>query len=106
MAIREGTTVSLLVSEAITYWILYLAKIAKSEAEEAEEKDTAALDQEIKEAEELLYDIRVQRCLALLKRERADREKYAQKSRLAWARMYPGRPWPGAPGWKRKKPKV
>ena len=98
MALREGCSYSQLASEAIAYWIAYLARIARKEEKERSPKE---LYQELLDAERLLHEIRVQKLARKLKKKyptKRDIWKYALISRASWNRRYPGKPWPGAPG--------
>jgi len=94
-ALRDGCSASQVASEAIAYWIKYLAKIAKSEDKERSKRE---LHQELLDAERLLHEIRVQKLARKLKKKyptKRDIIKYGLISRATWARRFPGKPWPG-----------
>lgn len=92
MARQNGCPIGLEASKAITYWVYYLAKIARAESTD---KDAVAVDTQIKECEKILEDIRMEQYISMLKRRKSGVKITADMSRRAWARLYPGKPWPG-----------
>ena len=92
MAARNGGNIKTETGKAITYWVKYLGRIAKKEAEE---KDFAAIDEEIAEAEKLLHHIEMQQVIKQLK-AKGLKGSYEKYSRRSWAIRHPGKPWPGA----------
>jgi hypothetical protein len=74
---KEGSTQLEVASEAIAYWVLFLAKEAGGE--------------EIEQARADWEEIRMKR---ILNRKTTRRERIIM-SRRSWTLEYPGRPWPG-----------
>ena len=73
---KNGSTIKDVASEAIAYWILFLAKEAREETAQVR------------------ADWETIRKKRILNRKSSKREK-AMLSRRSWEANYPGRPWPG-----------
>lgn len=84
MAVRENTPITALCNEAIATWLKWLAKVAMEEAK-IEEKEAWA--QEWENAKQLVTQLR---------QRTARRNKLlgGKKTRAAWHRKYPHKPWP------------
>lgn len=92
-AIRDNTTVSALINEALSTWLRWLCKAELKDVESEEER--AALDAELQVAVEAWKQTVMNQRLALRKKKRATKFLKAIRNRHNWVREFPDRPWPG-----------
>ncbi len=92
MAFTEGCTITSLLNEALTTWVKWLAKAARDEAKNKEDKELAEGD--IRNAEEILRDRKLAHMEMMYQVRREKMEKALSNIR-SWRATYPGKPWPG-----------
>lgn len=92
MAKTESCTVTSLINEALTAWVMWLAKAERDETKNQLNRELAEAD--IRNAEEILSERRMAHSHLMHKVRREKMEK-ALKNIRSWRAKYPGKPWPG-----------